>query len=134
MHFLDGDLSFIAYNLEDPANAGTYLDIAEYWQANAQLYGNYAHALMLLDPQTQASITQVNVPMHPDLPPTDGWFPRFIYKKNVHIPLADIPPGTYLLALQAWEEPTADPKLTISETDQELITPDIVVLGEIVIP
>ncbi len=134
INFLDGDLSFMAYRIETDTEPDGYLKISEYWRPNAELSATYAHALKLIDPETRAIISQTNIPMHPDLPPTEGWIPDLIYKKVVDIPLDDVAPGEYLLALQAWEEPAADPKLTITDTDHELIQPDTVVLTEITIP
>ncbi len=134
VEFLDGDLALIAYSVENDTLMPGYLKVSEYWRANAPLYATYAHALKLLDPQTDAVITQVNVSIHPDLPPTEGWIPGLIYKKVIYFPAESLAPADYTLALQVWEEPEAVTTLTITQTDLPVVQPDMVALRTLTIP
>lgn len=131
--FLNGDLSLIAVQIEHDGSAGGEIKVSEYWRANAELYGTYAHALKLFDPATNELIVQANIGMQPRIPPTEGWIPGLIYKKEAFVPLDGVAPGDYVLALQAWIEPQAVETLPITNTDHQLVQPDTVVLGEITI-
>jgi hypothetical protein len=76
---------------------------------------------------------QANIGMQPRIPPTEGWIPGLIYKKEAYVPLTGVAPGEYVLALQAWVEPQAVETLPITDTNHRLIQPDTVVLGDIVV-
>ncbi len=97
---VDGGIGFLGYEFDDTVQAGDTLTLYAYWRANRPNLPNYQVAVQLLQPRTDAIITETRY-RHPanwptNLWPTDGYITS-IYQLDLPDDLAS---GTYAIALQ----------------------------------
>jgi len=133
VQYLNGDLELIGYRVSSrPVISGTSSWQATlYWRANALLQAEYGVSLHFVTYPEVASITQNDLLLlNPS--PLD-WLPGQIIKQTIDlaIPPALEAPRNYWLTVTIWQSPWYDHNyIPIAETDQRLLTPEIVILED----
>jgi hypothetical protein len=83
----------------DLALSADSVDLRLVWGALANTDVDYMFFVHLFDPATEAIPVQIDTMPHAYLHPTSDWLPGEVVEDRVKLPLADVPPGDYKLAV-----------------------------------
>jgi len=129
----DDQIRLAGYDL---AVGGETLDMTLWWVAQRQPHANYTAFLHLFDPATEDIVVQHDAMPRQGGYPTSGWLPGEVISDSLRLPLSEVPPGDYRLAVGLYDVTTGD-RLTVTGPagvvipNQRLILPDeIEVSGE----
>jgi hypothetical protein len=124
------DLRLLGYDLGTEAGA---LRITLHWQALRRMDVSYTMFVHLFDPATGEIVGQADVMPYGFTYPTAWWEAEEVVSDKVVVPLADVPAGTYRLAVGVYNAETGErlviagqPARFVVEKDR-LILPDEVV-------
>ncbi|MCD4737811.1 MAG: hypothetical protein K8R89_00940 [Anaerolineae bacterium] len=133
--YLNGNLTLVAYNISDAyitENTGQFT-VTLYWRTERGLAAEYGVSTHLLthpdiNSLTQNDVLQLN-------PPHTAWLPGQIIKQRIDLA---VPPTldtsrNYGLTVTVWERPWYEfNKLKVTTTDRAILTPDTVILQDII--
>jgi hypothetical protein len=124
-----GELLFLGYAVEKHA---TGLDVIWHWQALRDTTASYKFFLHLYEAESGTLASQADVALHDWAYPTNFWAIGEIVSDDVRLPLGEVSPGKYELAIGVYHPGTGD---RLSVSDEALATrSDALILREIVIP
>ncbi len=83
----------------DLARSADSVDLRLVWGALADTDVDYTFFVHLFDPATEAIPAQVDTMPHAYLHPTSDWLPGEVVEDRITLPLVDVPPGDYRLAV-----------------------------------
>jgi hypothetical protein len=122
-----GTIELAGYDLAQECDTAK---LTLYWRALAAPEHHYKFFVHVADPGTGVPATQVDTMPQGSTYPTGMWAPGEVVSDEIVLPLADVPPGQYDLAI-GWYDPE-DPsrRLTAQDAaghhlpDDRLVLPD----------
>ena len=96
-----GDVRLAGYDLEQGADK---LEVTLWWQALRAPGADYTVFVHLFDPATQSLVAQSDAPPRGGTYPTSWWATGEVVSETITLPLADVPQGTYQLAVGLYDQ------------------------------
>jgi len=127
---LGRDLLFLGYAVEQQSDA---LVVTWHWQALREMTTSYKLFLHLYDDEDGSLVSQVDVVPGNWSYPTNLWGFNEIVSDRVTLPVAEIPPGTYQMAVGAYDAETGR-RLRVPEVDGWTVIDHAVVLDTVTVP
>jgi hypothetical protein len=121
------DLRLLGYDLETGADS---LHITLHWQALQRMDVSYTMFVHVFDPATGDIVAQADVVPYGYTYPTTWWEAGEVVSDQIVISLVDVPPGTYGLAVGAYDADTGDRLAIIDQSADFGVEDDRLVLPE----
>lgn len=124
------DLQFLGYAID---RRGGRLDVTWHWQALREMTTSYKLFLHLYDGESGALVSQVDMVPGNWSYPTDQWSFGEVVSDRVSLSVAGMPPGTYQMAVGAYDAETGR-RLRAPKTGEHTVIDDAVILEKITLP
>jgi hypothetical protein len=120
-------LSLLGYDMRQEDDA---LTVTLHWQALRRMGESYKVFLHLYDVESGALVAQVDVVPRDWTYPTTSWVVGEVVSDELHLPLGEIPAGTYRLGAGAYDADTGE-RLPVRGTEA---SSDVLILREMALP
>ncbi len=120
-------LRLLAYDFEQDDQMALRL----YWQADQRMDSDYKIFIHVFDLNTAVPVAQDDAMPHRNAYPTRFWGLEEVVEDHIRIPLRDVPPGSYGLAIGVYD-PVSGERLEAVDGDGEMATDGRLVLPETV--
>jgi hypothetical protein len=123
------DLGLLGYSLEQGSDG---LRVVFHWQALRRMDKSYKFFVHLYDVESDGVVAQADVVPRDWTYPTSWWEAEEIVSDEVLLPLSDVSPGRYRLAVGVYHPETGE-RLPISAEGMAVLS-DALILQEVAIP
>jgi hypothetical protein len=106
-------------------------NVTLYWRSERRMDADYKVFVHIFEPATGIPVAQDDTMPHRSAYPTTFWWPGETVKDVISIPLDDVPPGVYGIAVGVYEPSTGE-RLPLVKSQGQLIPDGRLVLDEIV--